>query len=52
MPATARKQTAPNREIVIERWIRAPRHLVWKAFMQPGHIEEWWGPGRFYHDDP
>lgn len=37
----------PDREIVVERLIRAPRHLVWKAFMEPGHVEQWWGPNGF-----
>jgi len=36
-----------DREIVIERLIRAPRRLVWKAFMEPGNIEKWWGPDGF-----
>ncbi|GIL02283.1 MAG: activator of HSP90 ATPase [Alphaproteobacteria bacterium] len=36
-----------DREIVIERLIRAPRGVVWKAFMEPGHVEQWWGPDGF-----
>ena len=38
---------AQKHEIVIERLIRAPRRLVRKAFLEPGHVERWWGPDGF-----
>ena len=36
-----------DREIVITRVINAPRELVFKAFTDPKHIGEWWGPDGF-----
>lgn len=34
-------------EIVIERILNAPRELVWEAFTDPKHLEQWWGPNGF-----
>ena len=31
-------------EIVIERMFDAPRDLVWKAWTDPEHVAQWWGP--------
>jgi uncharacterized protein YndB with AHSA1/START domain len=31
-------------EFVISRVFDAPRDLVWKAFNEPSHMREWWGP--------
>lgn len=39
-------QMAEN-EIVISRVINAPRSLVWEAFTDPKHLEQWWGPTGF-----
>src|SRR6185436_4556698 len=36
-----------DREIVIERLIDAPRELVWRAWTEPEHLEQWWGPNGF-----
>src|SRR5688500_13701135 len=36
-----------DREIVIERVLNAPRELVWGAFTDPKHLEQWWGPNGF-----
>lgn len=36
-----------GREIVITRLIDAPRELVFKAWTDPDHIAEWWGPKGF-----
>jgi uncharacterized protein YndB with AHSA1/START domain len=33
-----------DREIVIERTLRAPRELVFEAFTDAKHIGQWWGP--------
>ena len=33
-----------ERKIVIERSFDAPRELVFKAYTNPNHIPEWWGP--------
>jgi len=36
-----------DREMVITRLINAPRELVFKAWTDPDHIAEWWGPKGF-----
>lgn len=33
-----------DRDLVISRLIRAPRALVWKAWVDPNHLKEWWCP--------
>lgn len=33
-----------DREIVVDRVIDAPRDLVFEAFTQKQHIEQWWAP--------
>lgn len=33
-----------TKEFVISRTFDAPRDLVWKAFTDPAHMKEWWGP--------
>ena len=38
---------ATDREIVGTRLLDAPRDLVWKAFTEPEHIKQWWGPNGF-----
>jgi uncharacterized protein YndB with AHSA1/START domain len=40
------KMTAPE-EFVISRTFDAPRELVWKAFTDPEHMKNWWGPKGF-----
>ena len=35
---------ADSKEIVIERVFDAPRELVWKAWTDPEHVAQWWGP--------
>jgi len=30
--------------IVITRVFNAPREKVWKAFTEPAHVKNWWGP--------
>jgi uncharacterized protein YndB with AHSA1/START domain len=40
-PATA------DREIVLSREFDAPRELVWRAYTDPAHIGNWWGPDGF-----
>lgn len=34
-------------EIVISRWLDAPRELVFEVWTDPKHIREWWGPEGF-----
>lgn len=34
----------PDLDLEIERVIRAPREAVWKAWTDPGSLEQWWVP--------
>jgi uncharacterized protein YndB with AHSA1/START domain len=34
----------PKTDIVLERFIDAPKHLVWEALTNPEHIKEWYMP--------
>ena len=34
----------PKLDIVIERFIDAPKHLVWEALTKPEHLHEWYMP--------
>jgi uncharacterized protein YndB with AHSA1/START domain len=36
-----------NREIIIMRVLDAPRELVFKAWIDPKHVAQWWGPRGF-----
>jgi uncharacterized protein YndB with AHSA1/START domain len=36
-----------DREIVITRVFNAPRELVFKAWTEPEHVAQWWGPKGF-----
>lgn len=36
-----------ERTMVLERVIRAPRQLVWGAWMNPETLPQWWGPEGF-----
>jgi len=38
---------APAREIAITRVFDAPRALVFKAWTDPKHLAQWWGPKDF-----
>lgn len=44
---TSAAMNTEDREIVITRVFDAPRELVWKAFTDPQHVVEWWGPKGF-----
>jgi uncharacterized protein YndB with AHSA1/START domain len=47
---TKRNSLGPNptkRELVITRIIDAPRDLVFKAWTEPKHMAQWWGPKGF-----
>lgn len=43
---TALNITSPADEplIIMTRTLDAPRKLVWKAFTEPEHVANWWGP--------
>ncbi len=49
LAATAPSTTAENtaRDFVISRTFAAPRELVWKAWTEPKHMAQWWGPHNF-----
>ena len=34
----------PRLDLVFERFIDAPRHLVWEALTKPEHLKEWYMP--------
>lgn len=38
---------ASGREFVITRVVDAPRELVWRAWVSPDHVGQWWGPNGF-----
>ena len=37
----------PKRDIVITRVFNAPIELVWRAWTDPEHVMQWWGPDHF-----
>jgi uncharacterized protein YndB with AHSA1/START domain len=39
-----READTSDREIVQQRKLRAPRELVFEAFTDPKHTDQWWGP--------
>jgi uncharacterized protein YndB with AHSA1/START domain len=41
------KPNTADREIVITRVFDAPRELVFKAWTDPKHVAQWWGPKGF-----
>ena len=34
----------PKTDLVLERFIDAPKHLVWDALTKPEHVKEWYMP--------
>jgi uncharacterized protein YndB with AHSA1/START domain len=34
----------PKLDLILERFIDAPRHLVWEALTKPEHLKEWYMP--------
>lgn len=44
MDATHANPAAEDRVLVITRTFDAPRALVWRAFSDPFHLAQWWGP--------
>jgi uncharacterized protein YndB with AHSA1/START domain len=37
----------PKLDLVLERFIDAPKHLVWEALTKPEHLKEWYMPKRW-----
>ena len=48
-PAPAVRE-ASDREILMERVFDAPRELVWTAWTDPKHVDQWWGPNGFRNE--
>ena len=40
-------EKASDREIVSTRLFDAPREILWRAWTDPKHLAEWWGPRGF-----
>ena len=34
----------PNLDLVLEREVAVPPHLVWKAWTDPEHLKQWFAP--------
>src|SRR3954464_2525826 len=48
MPASnPERNDSADREIVAVRVFDAPRELVYKAWTDPEHVAQWWGPNGF-----
>jgi uncharacterized protein YndB with AHSA1/START domain len=43
----ANSKEAAMQELVLTREFNAPRDLVWKAWTDPKHLAQWWGPRGF-----
>jgi uncharacterized protein YndB with AHSA1/START domain len=41
------QSATPDRMIVTERMFHTPREIVYKAWTDPGHLKNWWGPKGF-----
>lgn len=37
----------PRLDLVLERFVDVPRHLVWEAWTKPEHLKEWYCPKPF-----
>ena len=46
-PKTSRDSKSSEEELVVTRVFDAPPELVWKAWTEPEHIKQWWGPKVF-----
>lgn len=47
MTASADDEISPTREVNITRVFDAPRSLVFKMWIEPEHMAQWWGPYGF-----
>lgn len=47
MPAATSDSPMMKREVVLTRVFDAPRALVFKAWTDPKHMAQWWGPRGF-----
>ena len=44
MATASNSQKTATPEFTITRTFNAPREAVWKAWSQPEHLAQWWGP--------
>lgn len=44
---TSDRKKSEGQDLVITRVFDAPRELVWKAWTEPEHVMQWWGPKGF-----
>ncbi|GAC1422992.1 MAG: SRPBCC family protein [Flavisolibacter sp.] len=42
-----KENSTKDRELLLSRELNAPIELVWKAWTEPEHISQWWGPNGF-----
>jgi uncharacterized protein YndB with AHSA1/START domain len=42
-----RAEDGKRHDLIITRLFDAPRELVWKAWTDPNHLMQWWGPKMF-----
>ncbi len=47
MAATVDTMPPADRELTMTRIFDAPRELVFKAWTNPEHVAQWWGPKGF-----
>ncbi len=47
LPQKPATETPAKQELVLTRVFNAPRALVWKAWTDPKHLAQWWGPHHF-----
>jgi uncharacterized protein YndB with AHSA1/START domain len=41
----------PDRQLVLQREVCFPRHLVWKAMTEERHVNRCWGPDGFTNEN-
>lgn len=44
-------QDESEREVLVRRELPFPRELVWQAWTDPAHVNEWWGPDGFRNEN-
>ena len=47
LPDVTPESIAPGAKLVFTRVFDAPRELVWRAWTDPKHVAQWWGPHGF-----
>jgi len=47
MSAMIRPDSTSHPDVVVTRIYHAPRALVWRAWTEPEHLKQWWGPHFF-----